>query len=446
MSQSPIQQAIKQICEEKNLSESTVIATIEAALAAAYRKDFGEKNQNVKVKFDLVSAGSEVFDVKTVVEDLPPEELAELAREEAEKKEEKLTVGVKYRNTDYTELTEGEIEKKKFNPRTELQISDAKKIKKSAEIGEEIWTKLEVPAAYGRMAAQTAKQVIIQKIREAERLSVFEEYKTKEGQVIHGVVQRREPRVVLIDLEHATAIMPLEEQTMRERYSTGNRIKIYVLSVENTPKGPQIIVSRAHPEIVKKLFAMEIPEIASNIIEIKGIAREAGSRSKVAVYTEQKNIDPIGSCVGQRGSRIQTIIAELGGEKIDIILWDAEAEKYITNALSPAKVLAIELNEEAKTATVQVKDDQLSLAIGRDGQNVRLASRLTGYKIDIISTSGVKPEDLEVPVSELAVAKGQEVAEEAELVKAEEPTEKKEKAVKGGKKKKTKATEEKVTE
>ncbi|MEK7098067.1 MAG: transcription termination factor NusA [Patescibacteria group bacterium] len=365
---SDLTSAIKQICEEKGLSYESVIETIESALAAAYRKDFGEKNQNIKVEFDPETVKSKIYDVKTIVEDVPEEEMAE--EEEKEAAPEAVT-------------EEGE-EIKRFNPKTETQIKDAVLIKKTAKIGDELRIKLEVPDSYGRMAAQTAKQVIIQKLREAERDMIFNEFKTKENEVIGGVVQRRDGRVVLVDLGKTVGVLPQEEQIYGEKYNSGDRIKVYVKGVNITPRGPEIVLSRTSDEILKKIFYLEIPEISNGLIELKAVAREAGARSKVAVSAASENIDPIGSCIGQRGARIQTIISELGGEKVDIIEYSDETEKFIANALSPAKITKIETNAEEKKATVSVNSDQLSLAIGKGGQNVRLAAKLTGWKIDII--------------------------------------------------------------
>lgn len=365
-----ISNAIKHICEEKNLPLDAVIGAIEAALAAAYRKDFGDKNQNIKVVFNADNAQTVVFDVKTVVADVDLEEQEkelEILRERREAGE---------------DIDEDE-EIKRFNPRSEIMLSEARLINTDYKIGDVIETKLEIPAEYGRMAAQTAKQVIIQRLREAERDHVFNEYQDKEGTLVLGTVTRREGRRYLVDLGQATAILPPEEQIPREGYNTGARLNFYVVKVHMTNKGPEIILSRTHPDIVKELFAMEVPEIAAGSVEIKGIAREAGSRSKVAVHTDEESIDPIGSCVGQKGSRIQTIISELGGEKIDIIQWEEDPKKYIINALSPAKVNKIEIDEESRIAAVTVNEDQLSLAIGKSGQNVRLAARLVGWKIDI---------------------------------------------------------------
>lgn len=398
---SELTSAIKQICDEKNLSYDAVIETIESALAAAYRKDYGEKNQNIKVEFDPETAKSKVFDVKTVVEDMPEEEIVE-----GEEGQEEVVA----------EDVEGE-EIRKFNPKTEIQISEAKELKKTYKIGDEIKTKLEVPESYGRMAAQTAKQVIIQKLREAEREMVFSEFKDKEHEVITGVVQRREGRIVLVDLGKSTGVLGPNDQIYNDKYEPGNRIKVYVRAVNVTPKGPEIVLSRTSEEILKKVFYLEIPEISNGLVELKAVAREAGSRSKVAVSPTADNIDPIGSCVGQRGARIQTIISELGGEKIDIIEYSDDVNKYIANALSPAKIVSIKVNKEEQKAIVSVASDQLSLAIGKGGQNVRLAAQLTGWKIDIIDAGEGKKVKIEDGEEEVAEAETSEA--EVEKVKEE---------------------------
>lgn len=378
---SPIVQAIKQICEEKHISYESVIETIEAALAAAYRKDFGEKNQNVKVMFDPETAATRAFDVKTVVEDmeLPDEGIETVTGTEKVKKSPPVSSG-----TPEAPGAPSELEEPKWNPKIMIMISEAKKLKPDAVIGEELRTELVIPGAFGRMAAQTAKQVIMQKLREAERQVVYDEYKDRTGQMLMATVQRREGSVVLFDLGRATALMLPEDQIEAERYMPGERLKVYVNRVALTPKGPEILVSRTHPELVRNLFTFEIPEVASGAVEIKVIAREAGSRSKVAVRAADANIDPIGSCIGQRGTRIQTIIGELGGEKIDIIAWDDDPAIFIAHALSPAKVQHVELREAEHTALVRVVADQLSLAIGRGGQNVRLAAKLSGWKINVV--------------------------------------------------------------
>lgn len=414
MSQSPIQVAIAQVCQDKNLPEEAVLHAIDLALAAAYRKDFGNKLQNIIAKFDTKTGGVEVFDVKTVVEDLPEE--AQVIIEEDHPVKPVVADAV----SENFVADDGDVVRK-FNPKTEIQLSEAQAIDPKYKIGDEIVTQLEVPGAFGRMAAQTAKQVIIQRLREVERENIFNEYKVLEKQVLNGTVQRREGRNVLVDLDHATAIMPPEEQVSRERYNIGNRMKFYLAIVEQTARGPQLVVSRAHTELVRKIFETEIPEIANGAIELKALAREAGGRSKVAIHSNDENIDPIGSCVGQRGTRIQTIITELGGEKIDIILWDEDPAKFITNALSPAKVLSVETREEdgEKIASVKVKDDQLSLAIGRGGQNVRLASKLTGWRIDIASDSGKTAEELATESDAETVEASADKAENSDVEVAE---------------------------
>jgi len=405
---SEISSAIKQICEEKKLDYEAVLATIELALAAAYRKDFGQKNQNIKVKFNPETAHSQIYDIKTVVEDLPEEELAALESEE------------------YVPLPEvldenGEV-KKRFNPKTEIQIKDALLIKNDAQIGDEIIMELPEPTDYGRMAAQTAKQVIIQKLREVERDMVFNEFKDKEHEVVSGVVQRQEGRLVFVDLGKAIGILPMEEQIPGENYALNARLKVYVKEVRSGQKGAEIILSRRSEEILKKVFYLEIPEISNGLVKIESVAREAGSRSKVAISTDSENIDPVGSCVGQRGARIQTIINELGGEKVDIIEYDEDPIKFISNALSPAKVTSITLDDKERRAVVKVSPDKLSLAIGKSGQNVRLAAKLTGWKIDIIS------DEAEAPAAEVEIEAEVAPVEEAKVEEA--PVEKKTKTKK----------------
>ncbi len=392
--------AIKQVCEEKSLDYDSVIITIELALAAAYRKDYGEKNQNIKVKFDPKTSKTEIYDVKTVVDDLPIEEEEEMRRQlydtksnqkEKEEKQEKEKPEKDLEEKKEVEEVEEEKEKK-FNPKIDIQLKEAQILKHDAKIGDEIYTELPIPEGYGRMAAQTAKQVIIQKLREMERDLILSEFKEKESEVVSGVVQRREGRLVFIDLGKAIGILPIEEQVYNENYRVGERIKVFIKEVREGGKGPEVILSRRSEEILKKVFYLEIPEISNGLIEIKGVAREAGSRSKVAIYTEDENVDPVGSCVGQKGARIQTIINELGGEKIDIIEYSDDSAVYISNSLAPANIIDLEINEKEEKAKVKVSSDKLSLAIGKNGQNVRLAARLTGWKIDIIEagTEGEK--------------------------------------------------------
>lgn len=380
-----LQVAIKQIAAEKNISEESIAETLNQALAAAYRKDFGSKNQNIFFEFDPKSGDMRVYDKKVVV-DFDKDIIAKIREQGADKKwvDE---LPPEWVNEDGTPK-EGAPEQLRFDPKTDVLLEDAKIFKKKAAVGDEIITDLDIPSDFGRMAAQTAKQVIIQKIREAERELVFAEYRDKQDTLIVGTVQRREHNHAIIDLGKATAFMPFEEMVRGERYVPGDRMKFYVVSVGQSIKGPEIVVSRAHPNLIRRLFEAEIPEIAAAAIDIKGIAREAGSRTKVAVWTAQENIDPIGSCIGQRGSRIQTIIAELSGEKIDIIEYADDPAQYIQHALSPAKTMSIEINEAERAATVTVAEDQLSLAIGKEGQNVRLAVKLTGWKINIVKAEG----------------------------------------------------------
>jgi N utilization substance protein A len=355
------QLAIEQIAAEKNIPVEKILETIEAALAAAYRKDFGKPTENIKVKFDTETGGAKVFDVKTVVEEIP---------EDPEQQKEK-----------------------EINPKEHIALADAKKKKKSAKVGDAIETPITPPGAYGRIAAQTAKQVIIQRLREAEREIVSREFKGKEGEIINGSVQRIEGRNVYVDLAQATGVLYPHEQIPGETYTVGMRLKVYVAEVKETSKGPEIVLSRSHPKFVAKLFELEVPEIYSAVVQIKGIAREAGSRTKIAVWTDQEGVDPVGSAVGQRGTRVQTVIAELGGEKIDIIQFDEDPDVFLRHAMSPAKVLSVDLNEAEKRAKVVVDEDQLSLAIGKGGQNVRLAAKLTGWKIDVVGAGADAKKD-----------------------------------------------------
>lgn len=436
---SEIESAIRQICDEKGLSYDAVIETIEAALAAAYRKDYGNKMQNIEAEFSPESGGVRLFDVKTVVEDLPEEEIEEmrrlqaeeLAEQEAAKAAEKFAPIEEKREEKKEEKEEGDEDLDdeelgpKFNPKTDIMISDAKVLKGiGVELGDVLRTELPLPGEFGRMAAMTAKQVITQKLREAEREIVFNEYKEQEGEVLIGTVQRREGRVILVDIGRAVGVLIPEDQIPSERYNSGDRIKVYVREVTLGTRGPQIMLSRTSEELVRILFEIEIPEIADGLVQIKNIAREAGSRSKVAVYTEDESIDPIGACIGQRGIRIQTIISELGGEKIDVVEWSDDPHTFIVNALSPAKIAEVEMDEDTKEATAIVPNDQLSLAIGKGGQNVRLAARLSGWKLNIQEegvepeseddAEGAAPESDEAPVEESAADVAEEVVEEAE--------------------------------
>lgn len=340
MSISPFMAAINQLCDEKGLSKDTIVETIEAALAAAYRKDYGEQNQIIRAKMDPETGEAKFWQVFDVIE---------------------------------------EVE----DSASQKTLAEAKEISKKAKVGEQVEIELETHSEFGRIAAQTAKQVITQRIREAERDMLFAEFKEKESQLINGNIQQIESGNVIIDLGKINGIMPPSEQISNEKYYSGQRIKVYVKAVEETSRGPKILVSRTDAGLVQGLFENEVPEVAAGSVEIKGIAREAGSRSKVAVWTAQEGLDPIGSCVGQRGTRIQSVLAELPEEKIDIVLWHADEKQYIANALSPAKIDLVKLNKDDQRAQVFVPEDQLSLAIGTGGQNVRLASKLTGWSLDI---------------------------------------------------------------
>lgn len=332
--------SLKQIAEEKNLPEETVHDIIEQAIAAAYRRDFGDREQEVRAAMNPTTGEVTVYTTKEIVE-------------------------------------------KVGDDAVEISLEDAKKLKKDAQLGETVEL-TDKPTSFGRVAAQTAKQVILQKLREAEREVVMEEYEDKIGTVIVGTVQRVEPRVVRVELGKAVGIIPQSEQIPGEYYSIGSRVKVYLKDVERGTRGPQLILSRANEAFVEYLFRQEVPEMENGAVEIKAIAREAGKRTKLAVYSTVQGVDPVGTFVGGHGTRVQAVMNEIGDqEKIDIITYSEDPIAFITNALSPAEVQSILIDEDAKHAKVQVAEDQLSIAIGRSGQNVRLASRLTGYELDI---------------------------------------------------------------
>ncbi len=354
--------ALEQLEQERKIPREKIIDAIEQALAAAYKKDYGKKGQIIRATIDIESGKMEFFQVKIVVDD-------SLVRMTTDDEDEE-------------EIAEDD-NRVRFNEEHHILIGDAKKIKSDAALEEEIVFPLENKDDYGRIAAQTAKQVIIQKIREAERGAIIDEYGSKEGEIVNGFVQKVERGIVYIDFNRATGIILPEEQIPGEFYRRGERIRAYLYSVEETPRGVNLKLSRTHPQLIEGLFAMEAPEIASGVVEIKAIAREAGSRSKIAVYSNDDHVDPVGSCVGQKGIRVTTVMSELAGEKIDIIPWSAEPASYISSALSPAHILDIQIIDEEHKALVEVANDQLSLAIGKGGQNVRLAAKLTGWRIDI---------------------------------------------------------------
>jgi N utilization substance protein A len=377
MATSPFIAAINQIADEKGLDTTIILETVEAALAAAYRKDYGNQHQVIRAELNPETMEMKMYQVYTVVED---------------------------------ELLE--------EPESQKILKDARKMRKDAELGEEVEIELPVHTEFGRIAAQTAKQVIIQRIREAEREMLYNEFKDKEGQLLNGNVQQIEGDIVIINLGRINALLLPTGQMPNERYYVGQRLKVYVQGVEETAKGPKVVVSRADTGLIAALFALEVPEIASGAVEIKAIAREAGARTKMAVASTQEGLDPVGSCVGQRGTRVQSVLAEIGDEKIDIILWDEDTTKFIGNALSPAKIEAIELIEETRKAKVIVNEDQLSLAIGRGGQNVRLASKLTLWSIDIEKIGEENAE--EEVVAEVTPSTGDDVDEVIDQAKEDE--------------------------
>jgi N utilization substance protein A len=349
--------AINQIAAERNIPREAILRGIEDAIITAYRRISGT-DQNVAVKLDLQSGDARVFERRTIVE----------------------------------EVTE---------PALEVSLQEVLEVEPNAKVGDMI-EKETTPANFGRIAAQTAKQVVMQRIREAERDRVFSEFNDREGDIVLANVQRQDNNGNwILEVGRAEAILPPNHQVKTERYRSGNRMRVLLLEVQKNPKGPQLIVSRADRSFLKRLFELEVPEIHSGIVEIKSIARESGMRSKVAVSARQSNVDPVGSCVGMKGQRIQKIVDELGGEKIDVVLWDPDMSVYIANALSPAQVLSVDLNEDEKTATVVVPERMLSLAIGKEGQNARLAAKLTGWRIDIKSAA-IPEEDQEeyVPTEE----------------------------------------------
>ncbi len=338
-------EAMEQICREKGIDKDVLLETIEVALVSAYKKNFGAA-PNVKVNIDRQSGEVKVFALKKVVDSVTDDFL-------------------------------------------EIELSEAKTINPNYVLDDIL--EIEVtPKNFGRIAAQNAKQVVVQRIREAERGLIFERYVEQENEIVSGMVQRVEKKNVFIDLEKTEAILPANEQMPGEDYKVNYRLKVYITEVKKTTKGPQIMVSRTHPGLVKRLFELEVPEIARGEVIIKNISREAGSRTKLSVYAEDKDIDPVGSCVGPRGIRVQHVVDELKGEKIDIIKWSNDPHEYIASALSPAKVIRVQSSHAEKSVKVVVPDNQLSLAIGKEGQNARLAAKLTGWKIDIKSASQIQ--------------------------------------------------------
>lgn len=394
--------AILEIAEERGIPQIKIVEVITEAIASAYKKEYGKKKQKIKAKLDLKSGHLDFWQMKEVVD-----EAMILSEEEIEAIKEKREVGDEY---------EAEDGKVRFNPERHILFEEAKEIDKDAKVGEEVGLPLETKDDFGRIAAQTAKQVILQKIKEIEKEETFKEFKDKEGEVVSGIVQRIEPMAVFFDIGRTSGILPKKEETPGEYYKPGQRLKLFVLKTENMPKGAQIILSRIYPKLISKLFELEVPEIGAGQVAIRGIAREAGSRSKVAVEALEDGIDPIGSLVGQRGTRIMAVTNELGGEKIDVVIYNESPEKFIANALSPAKVLEVKIMPKNKAQAI-IPDDQLSLAIGKDGQNVRLAAKLTGWKIDVRSMSQVQ--NNEVPKEQVVDTEEPKPAETPEAEQKE---------------------------
>jgi len=350
--------AFRELGKEKGIAPEVLFDAIEAALISAYKRNFNSA-QNVRVALERQTGGYHVYAIKTVVE---------------------------------------EVE----NDITEVSLAEARQLKADYEVGDILEVEV-TPANFGRIAAQTAKQVVVQRIREAERGIIYDEFANRESDIITGIVQRIENKNVFIDLGKTEAVLAPSEQIQGEEYAHGDRIKAYIIEVKKTSKGPQILVSRTHPGLLKRLFELEVPEIHDGIVEIKSVAREPGMRSKIAVYSKDEGVDPVGSCVGHKGLRVQAIVDELRNEKIDIVKWNADSAKYIANALSPAKVVSVAVNEEEKISRVVVPDYQLSLAIGKEGQNARLAAKLTGWKIDIKSETQAADEELDENMSVVEV-------------------------------------------
>ncbi|MEN0649196.1 transcription termination factor NusA [Caldifermentibacillus hisashii] len=337
--------ALDRLEKEKGISQDVIVEAIEAALVSAYKRNFNQA-QNVRTDFNLTTGTMHVYARKEVVDEV-------------------------------------------FDSRLEIAIEEARKINPNYEIGDIV--EIEVtPKEFGRIAAQTAKQVVTQRVREAERGIIYEEFVDREDDIMTGIVQRKDNRYVYVSLGKTEALLPVHEQMQNEQYNHNDRMKVYITKVEKTTKGPQIFISRSHPNLLKRLFELEVPEIYEGIVEIKSVAREAGDRSKVSVWSDNPDVDPVGSCVGPKGSRVQAVVDELNGEKIDIVKFSKDPVEFVANALSPSKVLDVIVNEEEKSTVVIVPDYQLSLAIGKRGQNARLAAKLTNWKIDIKSESDAR--------------------------------------------------------
>ena len=416
-----INSVLDQLEEERGIPRERVIDAIETALATAYKKEYGKRGQIVRSTFDLNTGATEFNQIKIVV-DREQVKMPEEEEEEFDENGEPIDTG------DLVDQEDDEDTRIRFNPEQHILIEDAQRIKKDAVVDDELIFPLEEKSDFGRIAAQTAKQVIIQKIREAEKTSILGEYEGREGEIVSGTVQRIERGNVFLDLGRAPAILPYDEQIQGERFRQGERIRAYLYSVEEGARGVFLRVSRSHPKFLQKLFEFETPELTNGTVEIKSIAREPGSRSKIAVHATDDHIDPVGSLVGQRGVRVSTVMSELGGEKIDVIEWSEDPRQFIEDALSPAKVIDVDMDEEAHRANVEVTEDQQSLAIGKGGQNVRLAAKLTGWKIDIQSSGSGEElaetdgEAVDVtddnPIDDNAEEAGREAAQSDEIADA----------------------------
>ena len=379
--------ALEELQTERGITRESVIDALETALAAAYRREYGKRGQIIRATMNAETGDFEFRQAKIVVDDT-------LVRKEDE------------------DAKSDEDHRSRFNPEQHIMLEDARRIKKDSTLDEEISFPLETREDFGRIAAQAAKQVIMQKVREAERASIIAEYGQREGQIVTGHVQRFERGNLFIDLGRATAILPYDEQIPGERYRQGERVRALLLRVDEGVRGTFIRLSRSHPKFLSKLFEVEVPEMASGVVETKAIVREPGSRAKIAVNSKDEHVDPVGALVGQRGVRVAVVTSELGGEKIDVVEWSENAADFVKEALKPAQIMSIELFEDENRAIAHVADDQQSLAIGRGGQNVRLAARLTGWKIDIRSVGDTAA--AAIPAADLAVATAVETETEAE--------------------------------
>ena len=400
--------------EDRGISRETMIDAIETAMATAYKREYGKRSQVVRAKLDL-NTGTIAFEqAKTVVDEHTvrfPDENEEAVEESPH-----------YHREEEEQLVEGELPR--FDPEKHILLENARLMKRGAEVGQEIIFPLEPQDDFGRIAAQTAKQVVIQKVREAEKLSMMEEFGEKKGGIVGGIVQRMERGAIFVDLGRATGIIPYEEQIPGERYRPGERIRAYLYAVDEGFRGVYLRLSRAHPQFVVKLFEQEAPELAAGSIEVKALAREPGSRTKIALASLDAHVDPVGSLVGQRGVRVSTVMSQIGGERIDVIEWNDDPREFIREALSPAQPISVEINEADHRATVTVAEDEQSLAIGRGGQNVRLAAKLTGWNIDIVSSGGKEVAEADAVPVDPAVEAGVTPTESEEVITevAEEQT------------------------